>query len=555
MPRAIPLSKVFAFDFETTGEANLLAGDSRVRVWLWSLVDCETLTPTYGYDLQSFLRELKRRKVRLAFAHNLRFDGAFIMHHCLRHGIETEQIIDGHSRAWFSFRAMGVEFRDSLKKFPMSLMSLAYELGIPGKFEEPDFARVIPWGYRPTWDEIRYCIQDSVIVARAIVMEWSHGRTRLTASSEAYATLRAGVPKFEKHFPALSLQEDAFVRASYGGGLCMVGDGYAGEELEDVRVYDINSSYPAQMRNMPMPVGYGYWEEPKRDQLYVVRFKTEFSLKPKHIPTILSARNLRYAVRSDNQIRESDGMTELTMTSVDYELFKRHYDIDYEIDHEYISYERMTGVCAGFIDREMEGKASAPKNSYERQKHKLNMNMSYGSFGINPMAWQVVPVLDEDVIKYSIEPERRVARYSVFASFVTAYGRKQLVEAAQANYDAFVYSDTDSIHLTRPAKGIRTHDSELGAWKPECWDDYDSYPYAKYLRPKAYAHADEDRKIFQRVLPDGRIDIELKCAGIPDKLKPGISWDDFHLGHRVDGKLQQAMVPGGACLLTTHYTI
>lgn len=554
-PSQVPLQGIYAFDFETTGERNLTEGDTAVRVWLWSLVSVATGDAWFGYDIDSFIRMLKKQHVKLCFAHNLRFDGSFLMWYCLKHGIPTEQIIDGHAKAWYSFRAFGVEFRDSLKKFPMSLQSLAYELGIQGKEEKPDFNRYIPYGYVPTHDEIRYCVQDSRIVAAAVLHEYNEGRMRLTASSEAYAKLQRTVPNFQKHFPNLSMYEDAFVRRTYGGGVCICQEEFAGRDLEDIYVYDINSSYPAQMHDRPMPRGYGYFEEPKRDQLFVVNFTSEFSLKKDHIPSILSARILRYAVRSDNFIRESDGPTNLTMTSVDYELFHKQYDIDYEIDHEFVSYDSAVGLCAEFIDEEMAGKAAAPKNSYERQKHKLNMNMSYGSFGINPNSWKVMPCLQDDVIKYDIVPEQRIARYSVYASFVTAWGRHQLITAAQANYRNFVYSDTDSIHLTKPAQGIRIHDKALGAWKPECWEGYEAYPHAKYLRPKAYCHADEDHNIFRKKLPDGRYDIELKCAGVPEAAKLGLDWDTFELGHVVTGKLQQSLVPGGACLVSTVYTI
>ena len=556
-PSQVPLEHIFAFDFETTGEANLQA-DGAVRVWLWSLVNCATMECWYGYDIDSFIRMIGKLHAKLCFAHNLRFDGSFLMWYCLKHNITTEQIIDGHSKQWFSFRAFGCEFRDSMKKFPMSLQSLAYELGIPGKEEKPDFGRYIPPGYRATPEEIEYCVQDSRIVAHAVVHEFNAGRMRLTASSEAYAKLQRTVPNFKKYFPSLSMYEDSRVRPSYGGGICMCMDEYAGQDLEGVYVYDINSSYPAQMRNRPMPYGYGYFEEPKRDQLFVVNFTSEFSVKKNHIPSLLSARILRYAVRSDNFITESDGPTNLTMTSVDYDLFHKQYDVDYEIDHEFVSYESATGICADFIDAEMEIKAHAPKHSYPRQAAKLNMNMSYGSFGINPNAWKVTPVLQDDTIAYDVRPEQRIARYSVFASFVTAWGRHQLVTAAQHNYDRFVYSDTDSIHLTKPARtgdGMIIHDTDLGAWKPECWDGYDCYPHAKYLRPKAYCHADEDHNIFKKRLDDGRWDIELKCAGVPDQAKLGLTWDDFKLGHVVEGKLQQALVPGGVCLRPTTYTI
>lgn len=519
----------------------------------------ETREAWYGTDLDSFFRKLKEVKAKMCFAHNLRFDGSFILWWCLKHNVPTEQIIDGNAKAWYQLRTMGVEFRDSLKKFPMSLQSLAYALEIPGKTEKPDFNRYIPAGYVPTWDEIKYCIQDSQIVAEAITQEYNAGRMRLTASAEAYYHLRQTIPNFDKIYPALSNYEDSLVRPSHGGGISYLADRYAGKELYDVYVYDINSSYPAQMAGVDgqrLPRGYGWiGEEPRRDQVYIVKFTSEFSLKKDHIPTLLSTRNLRYAVKADNFIRESDGPTELTMTSVDYEMFHKQYDVDYEIDHFYVCYESEVGRCRDYIMENNEGKENAPKNSYERQKFKLNNNMAYGSFGINPNAWKVTPTLTDNVIDYLIDPEQRKARFSPFASFVTAYGRKQLAEAFQKNYRWAVYTDTDSIHLLRPAVGLKEHDKHLGCWKRECWEDLECYPRAKYLRSKCYCHADEDHNIFQKTLPDGRLEIELKCAGVPDEAKKTINWDTFRIGHEVDGKLQQALVPGGACLLPTKYTI
>ena len=161
-PSQVPLEHIFAFDFETTGESNLQA-DGAVRVWLWSLVNCATMECWYGYDIDSFIRMIGKLHAKLCFAHNLRFDGSFLMWYCLKHNIPTEQIIDGHSKQWFSFRAFGCEFRDSMKKFPMSLQSLAYELGIPGKEEKPDFGRYIPPGYRATPEEIEYCVHFLII--------------------------------------------------------------------------------------------------------------------------------------------------------------------------------------------------------------------------------------------------------------------------------------------------------------------------------------------------------------------------------------------------------
>ena len=64
----------YCADFETTGKLNL-EKDGRVRVWLWSLVNCDTKEEWYGYDIQTFLDRIKELRCDKIFFHNLRFDG------------------------------------------------------------------------------------------------------------------------------------------------------------------------------------------------------------------------------------------------------------------------------------------------------------------------------------------------------------------------------------------------------------------------------------------------------------------------------------------------
>ena len=47
----IAKSNVYTADFETTGKPNL-DKDGEVRVFLWSLVECETLKSWYGYTIE-----------------------------------------------------------------------------------------------------------------------------------------------------------------------------------------------------------------------------------------------------------------------------------------------------------------------------------------------------------------------------------------------------------------------------------------------------------------------------------------------------------------------
>ena len=200
---------------------------------------------------------------------------------------------------------------------------------------------------------------------------------------------------------------------------------------------------------------------------------------------------------------------------------------------------------------------------------KYNNNMSYGAFGINPQRYNGVPYLKEekDRISLRIEEEYGKGRYVPFASFVTSWARYITITSAQKNYDNFIYSDTDSLHLLEPAKGLQLDNKALGLWKQEGWhpkknwiwtnvnESYDYFPKAKYLRQKAYVHATENNTIFQAYNQYNDYITELKCAGMPDSVKQNIHWDDFYLGAKFDGKLQKTIVAGGVCLRPTTYSI
>ena len=75
----------YCADFETTGKLNL-EKDGRVRVWLWSLVNCDTKEEWYGYDIQTFLDRIKELRCDKIFFHNLRFDGYFLLYYLAESG-------------------------------------------------------------------------------------------------------------------------------------------------------------------------------------------------------------------------------------------------------------------------------------------------------------------------------------------------------------------------------------------------------------------------------------------------------------------------------------
>lgn len=187
--------------------------------------------------------------------------------------------------------------------------------------------------------------------------------------------------------------------------------------------------------------------------------------------------------------------------------------------------------------------------------------------GTNPIGSKEQPVLNHDgIMQYMVLPrEDRKSIYVACASFVTAYGRKQIIEQSQAirdwseknkGFDAYVYSDTDSIHalltdedVEKLSNVLDIDDYRLGALKKES-----VFVAGKYLRQKCYIEQWED----------GTMNVTV--AGLPKKLAHCINFDNFKMGFTTASlsdeeigdagrKLTYKHVKGGVILTETDFTI
>ena len=467
---------------------------------------------------------------------------------------------------WFRIIYDGVEYRDSLKKFKMTVYGLGVFLGIPTKLDVSDSTGKKPWDnliqacYVPSAKTIEYCIRDSEIVATGIGKEWDEGRRKLTASSEAYHNARDFIGKFEfkKLFPSLDEETDAFFRASYRGGVCAVNPKYQGKELQNIYGYDVNGLYGWAMDENILPYGMPYEGKPiSVNDLYVVRFKCEFKVKPGFFPFLQIKHNPRYIGRETEYIKESNGETELTLTCIDYEMFLKHYDVYNDWDYRYMSVKAKPGLLSPIIQHNLEVKAYWSEkehyDAYKRGTAKDNTNMLYGSFGLSLDVDNVVPILKGGVLGFEHNKSKRKGRYIPMATFITAYARRKTVTAIQANFDQWIYSDTDSMYLLGPAKDIEIHESKSGYWKYETWDGT-PFKYGKFLRQKMYCLADENHNVYSKTDKYGNFVSEMKCAGMPDDVKKQITWDEFNLGIQLV-KLQHTVVKGGVVLKPHPYVI
>lgn len=539
----------YCADFETT----TLEDDC--RVWSWGIIKVGKLNDYVdGTSIDGFMHHIAGRAAHIYF-HNLAFDGAFILDWLLKHGYTWTKDNPGVKQFNSLISRMGkfysitvvfdtgyrVEFRDSLKKLPMSVAAIAKAFNLHDQKLEIDYEKHRPIGYIPTEQERRYQRNDVAIVAQALEVQFAEKMTKLTAGSDSLATYKKMTGKlFIRRFPILSPEIDSEIRKAYRGGFTYADPRFAKKLNGPGSVYDVNSLYPSVMRTALLPYGEPLYSEggPITDRpLYIASITFTAKLKKNHIPCIQIKKNLSFNPTS--YLTEIKEPTTVVATNIDIELWQKHYDMKILSWDGTFEFRGSHGFFDKYVDHFMEIKKNSEGGL--RQIAKLHLNSLYGKFATNPDITGKHPVLRDNRVALEMNAaETRDPVYTPMGVFITAYARKKTISAAQDNYDTFAYADTDSLHLvgpTDPPESLWVDPVELGAWKHE-----GNFTEAVYIRAKQYAE-----KI------DGKLDVHI--AGMPRQVAATLTMNDMLTGGQWGGKLIPVRVPGGTVLKNTTFTL
>lgn len=626
----VPMNRDYSYyvgDFETTvysGQTETWVWASAVVPLYSENVEIFTnIRDTFDY-----LVSLKCNIV--IYYHNLKFDGHFWIDYFLRttmtqaidvdnHFIDDKNMVKnsykyvisnyGH---WYEITIMTkfrklIKIRDSLKLLPFSVKKLSREFETKHHKTEIEYTGNRLPG-QISADEIEYIKNDVLVVKESLEKMFQNGNDRMTIGACCFADFKSQFEKREywELFPNLkdfkidegiygAPDADAYVRKSYRGGWCYLKPEYAGKVLQKGYTLDVNSLYPSIMLSERYPVGLPMFftgEIPEKikgnpNYYYFVRIQCKFELRKNFLPTIQIKNNWFYKSneylttskifnRNDGRYydfyvdidgTEKDATVELTMTMTDFELFKKHYHTDIKIlDGCY--FFTHPAIFTKYINKYRYQKINA-KNSVERTIAKLFSNNLYGKMATGSNNSYKLCYLDEteNKIKFkNVFSDDRTPVYIPCGSAITSYARNFTISAAQANYDAFVYSDTDSIHClgdVKDVKNCKIDDKEYSCWKLEnVWDT------GLFVRQKTYIEINGNGW-------------DIKCAGMPDhckqlfyasctgdfsnldlsKLEPDElgfintkrDISDFKIGLEVPGKLKQQRIPGGVILKSEDY--
>lgn len=577
----------YTADFET------IVNKEFTRVWAWAvcpLNDVENID--IGNSIETFIEYFRNKKENSTiYFHNLEFDGEFILYYLLKNGFEhvedRKQLDEGKfctlisDKGFFysievclykkSHKTYKLKFLDSLKVLPMSVEEIAKTFKLPISKLKIDYAEYREEGHELTEEEREYIKNDVKIVALAINELFKLDLTKMTTASNAmneYKTIK-GEKEFKKLFPTPLYDKD--LRRAYKGGFTYLNDKFKGKEVGEGLVLDVNSLYPSVMYSKPMPYGegvyfQGQYKEDKVFNLYIQNLRCRFELKEGYIPTIQIKNNLIF---EPTEYLKSSGSeyVELSLSSVDLELFLEHYDV-WEI--EYIDgwkFRSTDLLFKEYIDKWIGVKIEATKtgNKGLRAIAKLMLNSLYGKFAMNPRVQSKIPYLEDDVVHYALgEVSERSPIYIPIGIFVTAWGRYVTITSAQKIVDRFIYADTDSLHIvgTDAPEGLEVSDTELGAWKIET-----HFRRARYVRQKSYVDeeyvSDETIEKVKRETPELRNIInehyktilKVTSAGMPKGCYKNVTFENYKAGTVYEGKLKKCHVKGGVVLLDTVHTL
>lgn len=305
---------------------------------------------------------------------------------------------------------------------------------------------------------------------------------------------------------------EPYFRGAYHGGLNLIKDSVHINKYGQGIVLDVNSLYPYVMRNGIYPVGKPwevqkeqFWETVKKAKdglvYFFIRIKTSFELKENGIPCVALYQKDEQRWCHDRQFMKDSRIVrpsglrgkltevQLTLTQTDFFLFLENYDIKSIEFVSCVAFQGKKTLFTDYVDNWYELKQQST-GGYRRIA-KMMLNSLSGSMArrvdyINGTVY--FDDKDQAQIKYDRKYADNPKCYVHIGAAITSYARCYLIKRIKSNYDRWLYSDTDSLHLigSEIPDNITVSDN-LGAFKLE--EEFDSICYYGL---KEYGYHDTD---------------------------------------------------------------
>lgn len=335
-------------------------------------------------------------------------------------------------------------------------------------------------------------------------------------------------------YDVMSQRHRMVVENSYRGGYTAGKQELMGVHIKTPNgvAYDANSMYPSIAIDNYFPIGKGY-DQPKKEWKHICTFY-ELSIS-------YAAPKKQYKGKVCPMFRRKNGDRAWKdmvwdevhyMTQEELHFIQKYYDIDFYITRRV--YFEGVKVFNKWLTERKNRKENAT-HPFEIQAHKNIYNNLFGKFAQRYYGPELE--LDEN----GDEQEKGEFHIGV-ASYITTYARLHLWSVIMANYDRWVYSDTDSIWLTDgPLNGAKLDNTAFGCWKIE-----KQFTEMKILKRKTYQYTDKATQTT----------ILIASGNTNSKQASDYSYEEFKLGLTMKAASRQPInIKGGRTYIYKDYTL
>lgn len=490
-----------AFDIETSSYMD--EGEKRAVVYSYALAIDDMIYHARSADeffpmLEKIAAEMELSLDRrlVIYVHNLAYEWQFIKHYM---SWDSAFAIASDRRIVRAVSTLGIEFRCSYVLTNKPLAAVGKDVGVQKMVGDIDHT-LIRNSVTPLSDEEMGYIDNDVRILieferQALAQEGGSIEQALrsipiTKTGYVRRRMRKAAladPAYEQLVSELTLTEETYTlaRHSFQGGYTHANSTVTGQECGDTVAVDLASSYPSSMLQFTYPMSsfHSVDREFTAEELdkcighihFFVTFVVYGAVSRYPFPYISLSKALTIAdpFVDNGRVYSAASMT-LTMTDVDWQIFRRCYEVD-EIEivdvmmapAEYLPAAITDPIVTMYGDKTALKGVAGQEVNYRSAKE--DINGVYGSVAMDPVRTDFefnaegsefvasVPSTEDALSKHNNSRSRYL--FYPWAAWVTAYSRYVLLMTMYDLIDAGVtvmYCDTDSIyHKPSPkAQGI-----------------------------------------------------------------------------------------------------
>lgn len=480
-----------AFDIETSSYMD--EGEKRAVVYSYALAIDDTIYHARSADeffplLEKIATEMELTLDRrlVVYVHNLAYEWQFIKHYM---AWDSAFAISSDRRIVRAVSKLGIEFRCSYVLTNKPLAAVGKDVGVQKMVGDIDHTLIRNSITPLSGEEMGYIVNDVRILIeferQALAQEGGSIEQALrsipiTKTGYVRRRMRKAAladPAYEQLISELTLTEETYTlaRHSFQGGYTHANSTAMGQEMGDTVAVDLASSYPSSMLQFTYPmssfhsVAHEFTAEELDKCIGHIHFFVTFvvydavSRYPFPYISLSKALSISDPFVDNGRVYSAANMT-LTMTDVDWQIFRRCYEVErIEIvdvmmaPAVYLPAAITDPIVAMYGDKTALKGVAGQEVNYRSAKE--DINGVYGSVAMDPVRTDfefnaedsefvaTIPSTEDALSKHNNSRSRYL--FYPWAAWVTAYSRYVLLMAMYDLIDAGVtvmYCDTDSIY-------------------------------------------------------------------------------------------------------------